>query len=615
MGVGDEDTVASFPTYAHLTQTAGWTTLAPAISGFESTAVMEAVGPTRYMERTMLGQGGMGKVMLAHDARVGRDVAVKQLHDEREFAPEDRARFLREARVQGQLEHPSIVPVYDIDERADGTSFFTMRRVLGRTLQAIVEELRAGDPLAISRYTQRELLTAFATICLTVDYAHSRGVIHRDLKPANVMLGDFGEVYVLDWGLARVLGEELHATSEIPERLSMTGELLGTPLYMAPEQMADPAVGIAADVFSLGAMLFEILTFERLRDPKSIYAPPDARPSVRTPSLDVAPELETICVRATQADPADRFPSPRALHDALVRYLEGDRDREQRVRRAQHHAEQARAALTRAELASEDAYETERGIALRELTRAIALDPDNTDYPSLLATTLATPPRTIPVEVQQELLRETQRIVKSGANFSVFAMLSWFIFLPIMLVIGVRDTTELAAIIVAASVGMVCSVITARQRITTPSVQIATLLAILVAATVLSRMYGPLILMPTLLACYVITVQSHPWRFFRRFGLTVGMIAMVAPLALEIAGIVSPTYLFESGRWLVLPRVLDLPRSGTIALLTLANLTMLVVPCMFVARLRADLSNVQTRQLLQKWQFRRLGDELVERNR
>jgi serine/threonine protein kinase len=124
------------------------------------------------------GRGRDGKIVLAHDARIGRDVAVKQLRPDRDLSPEERTRFLREVQVQGQLEHPSIVPVYDIDHRPDGKTFFTMRRVLGRTLHDIIEDLRLGVPEAVARYTQRELLQAFGTVCLAVDYAHSRGVIH-----------------------------------------------------------------------------------------------------------------------------------------------------------------------------------------------------------------------------------------------------------------------------------------------------------------------------------------------------------------------------------------------------------------------------------------------------
>jgi serine/threonine-protein kinase len=235
---------------------------------------------------------------------------------------EDQSRFLREAQVQGQLEHPSIVPVYDIDQREDGSTFFTMRRVLGKTLAHIIETLRAGDAAARARYTQRELLTAFATVCLTIDYAHSRGVIHRDLKPANIMLGDFGEVYVLDWGLALIVDTKVARPTTAPaERLSIPGNIMGTPLYMAPEQMGDSDVGPGADVFSLGAIRFELLTLQHLRDPAEMFAPVNARIGERTPALRIAPELEVICIKATAYDPADRYSTPRALQDAVVRYL------------------------------------------------------------------------------------------------------------------------------------------------------------------------------------------------------------------------------------------------------------------------------------------------------
>ncbi|MFN0248291.1 MAG: serine/threonine-protein kinase [Kofleriaceae bacterium] len=609
MGAG-ETTAASFPTYADLTQTAGWTKSPPSIVGFEPTSPVEDPELIRYTERALLGQGGMGKVTLAHDARVGRDVAVKQLHGNRELAPEERVRFLREARVQGQLEHPSIVPVYDIDQRSDGTTFFTMRRVQGRTLHAILEDLRVGAPVAVARYTQRELLTAFATICLTVDYAHSRGVVHRDLKPANIMLGDFGEVYVLDWGLARVVEDEATPSSEVPERLSMSGELLGTPLYMAPEQMADPAVGAAADVFSLGAILFEILTLDRLRDPRSIYEPPDARTSVRSPSRDIAPELETICVRATEVDPEDRFASPRELQASIARYLEGDRDREQRTMLAARHAARAKEAMVRAQSEGIE-YERQRGIALRELARAVALDPRNSAYVDSLATTLAMPPRELPPEVQAQLRKETDRIVKSGASHSVWGMLSWFAFLPVVLAIGVVDQAALGWIVVTATLGLVLSVVASRQRVIGRGIQIAILFATLAAVITVSRVYGPLILMPTLVISYAITLQAHPWRFFRRLGLAAAVVAMGLPVLLEVAGWFPTSYSFVAGRMIVEPQVVALSQTGTVGLLAVANITMLVVPALFIAKLRADLSLVQTRQLVQTWQFRRLGDELV----
>jgi hypothetical protein len=128
---------------------------------------------------------------------------------------------------------------------------------------------------------------------------------------------------------------------------------------------------------------------------------------------------------------------------------------------------------------------------------------------------------------------------------------------------------------------------------------------------VVSRLYGPFILMPTLLVSYAITLQAHPWRAFRRLGLAAGVIAMVLPVLLELAGVLPASYAFEAGTMSVLPQVVALSETGTIALLACANIAMLVVPALFIARLRSDLSIVQTRQLVQTWQFRRLGDELV----
>ena len=583
------------PTYADLTQTAGWSG-----TGARSVApeAEESIPPAgkRYTEGQVLGVGGMGKVSLAHDARIGREVALKELRADRDMGPEERARFLREARVQGQLEHPSIVPVYDIDRRPDGTTFFTMRRVLGRTLFTILEDLRRGDPAATARYTQRELLTAFATICLTIDYAHTRGVIHRDLKPANLMLGDFAEVYVLDWGLARLVGEA--SERESPEgRLSIPGELMGTPLYMAPEQMQDPGVGPRADVFALGAILFELLTLEKLRDANTLYLPANARTSERAPDRAIAPELETICVRATETDPDDRYPTPRALQEAIVRYLEGDREVAQRKELAGKHAERARAALA----------DEQRGVAIRELNLALGLDPTNTEHATLLGSILATPPDETPPEVHDQLRRANDAIVRNGMFHSVVGMVSWFLFLPVLIGIGVRDWKMLAVAIVPASIALVSSIAAMRQRPISRWIQVVTIITMMVAAMAVSRVYGPLVLGPTLIAAYSIVLQAHPARLFRRLAMIIGVIAMVAPLLLEIAGILPSSYAFEGGRWMVLPQLVELPRSGTLALLGVANAAMIIVPGLFIAQLRQNLSNVQARQLTQAWQFKQLA--------
>jgi serine/threonine-protein kinase len=610
MSVGDP-TVGSFPTYADLTQTQGWARDATLPVVVNATATAAAtVTSDRYSERAVLGAGGMGKVLLAHDARINREVAVKQLHADRELAPEERARFLREAMVQGQLEHPSIVPVYDIEIRGDGATFFTMRRVIGRTLHAILHDLRGGDAKARAEYTTHKLLTAFATICLTIDYAHSRGVIHRDLKPANTMLGDFGEVYVLDWGLARVLDDSSQAVpAESGPRLSMPGELMGTPMYMAPEQMHDPAVGVAADVFALGAILFEILTLEPLRDPRNIYVPPDARPSVRAPARSIAPELETICVRATDADPAERYPSARALHDAVVRYLEGDRELAQRKQLAAEHAARAREALARAEHEGSD-YERERQAAIEAMRNALGLEPANPEHYKLLGQVMATPPSTIPPEVHAELRAETERVVRSGAKHSVYGMLSWFLFLPMLLAMGVRDVAQMGFVMVFALVSAGCSYVAMRQPAVSRPLQILTAVAMLIAAMGLSRVAGPLVLMPTMIASYAIVLQAHPWGRYRTFGLFAGITAMLVPYLLERAGVLPDSYGFAGGVWFARPQMVALDNL-TEWFLLIANIAMLIVPCLFISKLRAELSQVQARYLVQAWHYRRLAGKAV----
>jgi len=196
----------------------------------------------RYQQRESLGAGGMGEVALCLDDRVGREVALKVLRPEVSSSRPARLRFLREARLQGQLEHPAIVPVHDIGVSPSGHDYFTMKRIRGFTLQEILIGIRQGVGPWRERYGTRRLLAAFGQVCLAIDFAHARGIVHRDLKPANIMFGDFGEVYVLDWGLAKVMdevpeGEDAVAGPlRLPEEPAVTrdGLVMGTIGYMAP---------------------------------------------------------------------------------------------------------------------------------------------------------------------------------------------------------------------------------------------------------------------------------------------------------------------------------------------------------------------------------------------
>ena len=152
----------------------------------------------RYRLARLMGKGGMGEVISARDEQIGREVAIKRMKAAR---PSERAiaRFLREASIQGRLEHPAIVPVHEIGRDTDGLPFFAMKKLTGTTLAKILEAPSARFPL-------QRVLRAFIDVCLAVEFAHVRGVVHRDLNPNNIMLGDYGEVYVLDWGVAKVVG-------------------------------------------------------------------------------------------------------------------------------------------------------------------------------------------------------------------------------------------------------------------------------------------------------------------------------------------------------------------------------------------------------------------------
>jgi tetratricopeptide (TPR) repeat protein/tRNA A-37 threonylcarbamoyl transferase component Bud32 len=282
--------------------------------------------------------GGIGRVWLARDDHIGRDVALKELRPDHAGQPAHWARFLREARITGQLEHPGIVPVYELARRPGNQQpFYTMRFVQGRTLSAAArsyrEQRKAGTASALEL---RSLINAFVVVCNTVSYAHARGVVHRDLKGDNVILGNFGEVIVLDWGLAKVLGraEEEAGMPAVMDATNsagvetLQGEIMGTPAFMAPEQAAgeQDRIDQRSDVYGLGAILYEVLTG---RAPFSGSSPYEIVQTVREKEPDrpreVSPgvprPLEAICLRALAKEPEDRYPSARAMAQDVQRWL------------------------------------------------------------------------------------------------------------------------------------------------------------------------------------------------------------------------------------------------------------------------------------------------------
>ena len=272
----------------------------------------------RYQYIDPLGEGGQGKVLRFRDTVLDRDVAIKVVK-----APYtgDRERLLEnEARLGGMLEHPNILPTYDLCRDETGSPFFVMKKVEGFSFDELLKKAHAEGDIHSHRdrgeFSRRRLLNIFLQVCHAMEYAHSRGVCHLDLKPQNVKLGPFGEVYVLDWGFA----------SRVEDNPKMVA---GTPLYIAPERFRAGKPDQRCDVYSLGVMLYRILVNQLPRDVgktsfkefrKRIQDFPVIPPRQRDPSLPR--DLEAIIMKALEENPADRYQTVRALADDLERFLD-----------------------------------------------------------------------------------------------------------------------------------------------------------------------------------------------------------------------------------------------------------------------------------------------------
>lgn len=311
-------------------------------------------GPIRKYERkTTIGKGGMGEVLKVLDRDLRREVAMKMLRPQREggVSPEDVFRFMKEAQATGRLEHPNIIPVHDLGVDSQGRIYFTLKYVQGVSLKEVINGRNQNSALETGRkfreiFNARHMIEVFISVCQGVAYAHSKNIIHRDLKPENVMLGKFGEVLVMDWGLAKILsrgkttqpqagGEaalDLSLRPTLDSSMTLEGDIAGTPSYMSPEQAAgkNSELDERTDVYSLGAMLYEMLSGEppysgtsaleiiqqvsEGTPPKPVSGACDFRPVPR--------ELRAICEKAMQRDPGQRYQSVESLRDDVQAYME-----------------------------------------------------------------------------------------------------------------------------------------------------------------------------------------------------------------------------------------------------------------------------------------------------
>ncbi|MGK3986847.1 serine/threonine-protein kinase [Sorangium sp. So ce136] len=583
-------------------------------------------GP-RYEVRSLLGVGGMGEVHFCRDRRIGRDVAMKVIRAEHQGDTTLRHRFLREARVQGQLEHPSIVPVYDLGVDAKGSAYFTMKRLRGLTLARILNELREGDAAALQSFSRRKLLTAFSSICIAVDFAHSRGVLHRDLKPANIMLGDFGEVYLLDWGVAKLIdtplqtidmGEDPMSTRTIP------GDVLGTLGYMSPEQAQGcvDTLDARSDVYSLGAILFELLTLKPLHPKKdrnemldSLIHGADARASVRAPEREVPPELDAICVRATRREPAERFPTARALYEAVERFLDGDKDVELRRGLAARHAGLAEERIAKALDGGKEA-ESARKTLLSEVGQALALDPSNERALETLRRILTEPPREMPQEVLAELdeAAAARHRLQLHAGIRAELLATAIATLVAAVWLGIREWQVFACILVFTALAALMKCVAARvvHRPAAEWYAYAGFVFNVLSFLCIGRGFGPLLFMPMLLVIFTYG-NSFTYRTAYRVAVVVtGCAAVLAAAWIEYSGLLPPSYQFTNGAMIILPQAVEHSRIPTMTALTLTTLFMLVVPAFMMGQHQHALRDAERRACLQAWQLRQLLPERAQ---
>jgi serine/threonine protein kinase len=308
----------------------------------------------------VIGQGGMGTVYRAWDRRLGRDVAVKVLHERYAIDSLAARRFVAEARITGQLQHPGIPPVHEMGTLPDGRPFLVMKLIQGRTLAEILKDRESRGPGPSPVTNRGSLIPVFEQVCQAVAYAHSHGVIHRDLKPANIMIGAFGEVQVMDWGLAKLRGEARRRTTTADaadhdptpietDSLTQSGAILGTPAFMSPEQARGllEQIDERSDVFGLGAILCVLLTGQppfvgtSAESTRQLAASGQLGAALAgLAACEAEPALVALCQRCLSVQPADRPRNAGEVADALeaIRTAADDRAREAELQRARAEA-------------------------------------------------------------------------------------------------------------------------------------------------------------------------------------------------------------------------------------------------------------------------------------
>jgi eukaryotic-like serine/threonine-protein kinase len=563
----------------------------------------DAVVGGRYKIARRIGKGGMGEVMAARDVQIARDVAIKRM---RAANPSEKAiqRFLREAMVQGRLEHPAIVPVHDIGRDADGLPYFVMKKLAGTSLAKLLED-RDRIPL-------QKTLRAFADVCLAVEFAHVRGIVHRDLKPDNIMLGDYGETYVLDWGVAKIIGEEDGEFADIGssssgEHATRAGTAIGTPGYMAPEQVRGASdIDGRADVYTLGCLLFEILAGEPLhpRGPAGMQDALDARdsrPSMRAPTREIPPELDALCAQATASGRDDRVQTARELGERVERFLDGDRDLALRRELARAHMEKARAAF-----ATSDSPDNRR-TAMREAAGALALDPALSGAAELVARLMLEPPRETPPEVKEAMGEDDVRDAKAVARAGMWAVFGALFFIPLLWWIAPRGSPYVPALMTFFLLDGVVALHAVRSKKPKPGLVV---IANTVIVIVLARMFSPILIAPGVAASLAMAMVLTPRFSLLGSPVTIAILmagGVAAPLLLEQMGVISTTMsVSPDGVLFAAPAISGDLAGPTILVGALYAVSLVVGAAVAGYQMRARAVAASHHLHMQAWQLRQL---------
>ncbi|HSD89619.1 MAG TPA: serine/threonine-protein kinase [Kofleriaceae bacterium] len=547
-----------------------------------------------YVPGETIGRGGMGEVIAAFDTTLEREVAIKRMKGT-EPSRDAIARFMREAKVQARLDHPSIVPVHEVGYDSSGNPYFTMKRLSGTTLAQALEKRGPIQPL----------LRAFVDVCFAIERAHSRDVVHRDLKPSNVMLGDYGDVYVIDWGVARVLktrrtSSMFAAVDTLSPDDTAVGAMLGTPGYMAPEQMKGDDVGPAADVYSLGALLFEILAGEPLHPAgkeaiSATLAKPTDSPAVRKPDRAVAPELDAACIAALAEDPANR-PTARELAERIQSYLDGDRDLERRRNLAREQLARARAAL------ADPARHAEAGQAA---SRALALDPESKDAAELVSRMILEPPPTIPPALAESLAESERQLNRQRGRSAMFAFLTLYSVLPLFIAFqNVKNVTNLVLLYAATTTMAILSWHNGR---TGRAPTWLLMLGNFAVAFMFSRLCGSFVLTVGLVCGQTLAMSSRQWVAAHRWAM-IGwiLLAMLTPIALEALGFIQPTWQMTRQGLLVNGTIIQTTGMKDVIVLAASQAALAAVVGLFAMSITRAREEAQRKAHIQAWHLQQL---------